>query len=45
MLKECDKCQASFDVFEEGHVSDYNWSMCGKCWMQELALRGMLVAR
>ena len=45
MLKECDECQASFDVFEEGHASDYNWFLCGKCWIQELARRGFAVAK
>ena len=43
MLKECDECKVNFDVFLEGHVSDFNWAMCGSCWMQELKKRGILV--
>jgi hypothetical protein len=40
MLKNCDECGATFDVFNEGKVSDYNNVWCGNCWKIEWKLRG-----
>jgi predicted nucleic acid-binding Zn ribbon protein len=39
MLKNCDECGKSFDVFNEGNVSNYNVTLCGNCWSVELKRR------
>jgi hypothetical protein len=41
MLKTCDNCNAGFDVFNEGNVSNYSVALCGKCWSIEARLRGI----
>jgi hypothetical protein len=41
MLKTCDSCNASFDVFNEGNVSDYNVALCNFCWATEAAIRNI----
>jgi hypothetical protein len=41
MLKTCDICNASFDVFNEGYVSDYNNAFCAACWRLQSRSRGI----
>jgi hypothetical protein len=44
MNKQCDSCEAIFNVFNEGNVSDYNVALCGKCWTVEATARGIIKA-
>ncbi len=39
MLKNCDECGKSFDIFNEGDVSNYNVALCGACWRVEFFRR------
>jgi len=39
MFKNCDECRKSFDVFNEGNVSNYSVALCGNCWKVELKRR------
>jgi hypothetical protein len=44
MFKECDECGKSFDIFNEGNVSDdiANIARCGTCWRAEAKRRGII---
>jgi hypothetical protein len=42
MIKKCDECGKSFDVFNEGNVSNYNVALCGNCWSVEAMKRGII---
>jgi hypothetical protein len=39
MIKTCDDCQKQFNIFEEGHGSEFNFVVCGACWSIELKRR------
>ena len=39
MIKDCDNCEKSFDIFNEGNVSNYNVALCGDCWRVEFFRR------
>jgi len=41
MIKNCDECGKSFNVFNEGNVSNYSVALCGNCWSVEAVKRGI----
>jgi transposase-like protein len=41
MIKLCDNCDSSFNVFNEGNVSNYGVTLCGNCWIVESRSRGI----
>jgi hypothetical protein len=40
MIKICDDCGFSFDIFKEGYTSEYVL-VCGECWAIQQAKRAL----
>ena len=38
MIKDCDNCEKSFDIFNEGMGHQF-FTVCGVCWSVELKCR------
>lgn len=44
MIRTCDECGESFDIFAKGNVSDNvaDIARCGACWHAEAVRRGVI---